>query len=110
MPVIVVTQGLLIIYIYIRVCKNCNAVLVLQVTVENMMHTEVTALHWHGVYPIDPWMEGSNGVTQCGITRGSFTYKFTVRAPPGTYWWHGHAGSQRIGALLQQIFLEHQQH
>ncbi|KAF7970169.1 hypothetical protein HWV62_24882 [Athelia sp. TMB] len=49
-------------------------------------------------------LEGTYGITECGIAPGStFTYNWTVQNF-GTYWWHAHYGTQYsdgiVGALI----------
>uniref|UniRef100_J3MZ05 L-ascorbate oxidase n=1 Tax=Oryza brachyantha TaxID=4533 RepID=J3MZ05_ORYBR len=72
----------------------------LVVTVHNMLETENTAIHWHGIRQIgSPWADGTAGVTQCPILPGeTFTYRFVVDRP-GTYMYHAHYGMQRVAGL-----------
>uniref|UniRef100_A0A0E0QTI1 L-ascorbate oxidase n=2 Tax=Oryza TaxID=4527 RepID=A0A0E0QTI1_ORYRU len=52
----------------------------LVVTVHNMLDTENTAIHWHGIRQIgSPWADGTAG--------------------PGTYMYHAHYGMQRVAGL-----------
>ncbi|RCV29353.1 hypothetical protein SETIT_6G006300v2 [Setaria italica] len=70
------------------------------VTVRNMLETENTGIHWHGILQRgSPWADGTVGVTQCPILPGeSFTYRFVVDRP-GTYLYHEHYGMQRVAGL-----------
>ncbi|TKW12127.1 hypothetical protein SEVIR_5G016600v4 [Setaria viridis] len=70
------------------------------VTVRNMLETENTGIHWHGIRQRgSPWADGTVGVTQCPILPGeSFTYRFVVDRP-GTYLYHAHYGMQRVAGL-----------
>ncbi|KAL3906893.1 MAG: hypothetical protein SGARI_003797 [Bacillariaceae sp.] len=63
------------------------------------------SLHWHGMFqPGTPFMDGVQGVTQCGICVGcEEVYNFTA-TPAGTHWYHSHSGTQyangQYGALI----------
>lgn len=78
---------------------------VVEVRVTNEM-VDVTAIHWHG----QPQrgsneMDGSFGITDCGIAPGtSFTYRWTVQTT-GTYWWHAHAAMQHSEGLHGPMIL-----
>lgn len=50
------------------------------VELKNSLLTENVAIHWHGIRQIGtPWMDGTEGVTQCPILPGdTFVYKFVV--------------------------------
>jgi iron transport multicopper oxidase len=65
-----------------------------QVTVTNELD-ESTCLHWHGLHELGTQdMDGTTGVTQCGIAPGgSAVYTFTPDRA-GTFWWHSHSGTQ----------------
>jgi len=62
-----------------------------------------TSLHWHGILlPYE--MDGVPGISFSGIAPGeTFTYRFQVKQS-GTYWYHGHSGTQEqlglYGALV----------
>ena len=79
-----------------------------------------TTLHFHGIREVGrtdlgektfgPWSDGVPFVNQCPIgKKESFTYTFKTtppdpkvdnfNAPPGTYWYHSHVGSQRTNGL-----------
>ncbi|KAE9380392.1 multicopper oxidase [Stipitochalara longipes BDJ] len=60
-----------------------------------------TSMHWHGLYQNGTnWMDGTVGITQCGIPPGdSFLYNFTVEQF-GTYWYHSHFSSQYTDGLV----------
>lgn len=58
------------------------------------------SLHWHGLA-----MKGANtqdgvvGVTQCSLQPfNEMQYSFVVEDDPGTYWYHGHSGLNKVGA------------
>ncbi|PKA58076.1 L-ascorbate oxidase [Apostasia shenzhenica] len=74
------------------------------VVVTNLLETENTAIHWHGIRQIGtPWSDGTGGVTQCPIQPGdTFVYKFVVDRP-GTYMYHAHYGMQRSAGLHGMI-------
>ncbi|KAH6796660.1 Cupredoxin superfamily protein [Perilla frutescens var. hirtella] len=74
------------------------------VELKNSLLTENTAIHWHGIRQIGtPWMDGTEGVTQCPILPGdTFEYKFGVDRP-GTYLYHAHYGMQREAGLYGSI-------
>ena len=43
-------------------------------------------------------MDGVVGVTQCGLPpHQQMTYRFVVNDNPGTYWYHGNSGLNKIG-------------
>ena len=71
------------------------------VEVVNMLLTEVTTIHWHGLAQFNtPWMDGAGTVSQCPIEPGtSFTYIFNVSCA-GTFWYHSHSGAQRSEGLF----------
>ncbi|KAL7131518.1 hypothetical protein ABFS83_12G008800 [Erythranthe nasuta] len=74
------------------------------VELKNSLLTENVAIHWHGIRQIGtPWMDGTEGVTQCPILPGdTFIYKFVVDRP-GTYLYHAHYGMQREAGLYGSI-------
>ncbi len=52
--------------------------------------TEGTTVHWHGL-DVPFKQDGSGGISQPDIKPGqTWTYTFTVNAPPGTYMYHAH--------------------
>lgn len=77
----------------------------LLIDVVNMLRTEVTSIHWHGLSQINtPWMDGAGIISQCPIEPGtSFRYIFKADLA-GTFWYHSHSGFQRgdgmVGALV----------
>lgn len=75
------------------------------VHVDNLMSVP-TALHWHGQYQRGSnHMDGTAGVTECGIAPGSqFTYRWTVQQS-GTYWWHSHYGPTYADGLFGPLIL-----
>ncbi|XP_048231397.1 putative laccase-9 [Ricinus communis] len=62
------------------------------VNVHNEGGYKVT-LHWHGVkQPRNPWSDGPEYITQCGIQPGTnFTYEVIFSDEVGTLWWHAHS-------------------
>ncbi|CAA0823583.1 Cupredoxin superfamily protein [Striga hermonthica] len=74
------------------------------VELKNSLSTENVAIHWHGIRQIGtPWMDGTEGVTQCPILPGdTFVYRFVVDRP-GTYLYHAHYGMQREAGLYGSI-------
>lgn len=75
------------------------------VHVFNRLNTS-TAIHWHGQYQRGTNnMDGTFGVTECGIPPGqSYTYNWTVQNT-GTYWWHAHDGMQYSDGLYGPLIL-----
>lgn len=65
-----------------------------------------TAIHWHGQYQNGTnAMDGTYGITECGIAPGqTFTYDWTVQNV-GTYWWHAHHGLQYSDGLYGPLIL-----
>ncbi|TKY87617.1 hypothetical protein EX895_003198 [Sporisorium graminicola] len=65
-----------------------------------------TTIHWHGQYQRGSnQMDGSAGITECGIAPGtSFTYNWTVQQS-GTYWWHSHYGPTYADGLFGPLIL-----
>ncbi|KAL6558873.1 hypothetical protein OROMI_019223 [Orobanche minor] len=74
------------------------------VELKNSLLTENVAIHWHGIRQIGtPWMDGTEGVTQCPILPGdTFIYKFVVDRA-GTFLYHAHYGMQREAGLYGSI-------
>ncbi|KDP41077.1 hypothetical protein JCGZ_03746 [Jatropha curcas] len=62
------------------------------VNVHNRGGVKVT-IHWHGVkQPRNPWSDGPEYITQCGIPPGAnFTYEVIFSEEEGTLWWHAHS-------------------
>ncbi|XP_021372029.1 laccase-6-like [Mizuhopecten yessoensis] len=73
--------------------------------VRNLMHTDSTTVHWHGMQQLGtPYSDGVAMVSQCPLGHGQeFTYKFKAK-PHGTSFYHAHIGDQRTmglyGALI----------
>lgn len=67
---------------------------VFNVTFVNHMYEEVVSIHMHGLHmERNPWMDGTAGITECGIPPGgSFTYSFNI-TQTGTFWYHSHTGN-----------------
>lgn len=61
----------------------------IKVIVQNDL-PEGTTVHWHGL-DVPFSQDGVGGISQPDILPGqSWTYKFTVHTPPGTYMYHSH--------------------
>ncbi|XP_033112326.1 laccase-2-like [Anneissia japonica] len=88
----------------IEVCEGDT--IEVQVT-NNLDNAEGLSLHWHGLHAIDaPYMDGVSMITQCPITsQSSFLYTFNAN-PPGTHWWHSHAGMQRADGLFGPLIVK----
>ncbi|KZS93824.1 hypothetical protein SISNIDRAFT_410823 [Sistotremastrum niveocremeum HHB9708] len=74
----------------------------LNLRVTNELPEETTAIHFHGIRLVGAnSMDGTPGLTQCPITRGShFWYNFTIsEEQSGTFWWHSHSATQRADGL-----------
>ena len=71
------------------------------VDVVNMLHSEVTTVHWHGLIQVNtPWMDGAGIISQCPIEPGtSFRYIFSA-SQAGTFWYHAHSGNQRSDGFI----------
>ncbi|XP_071149358.1 uncharacterized protein [Mytilus edulis] len=76
------------------------------VHVRNLMHTESTTIHWHGLHQKNsPWSDGVAFVTQCPILPGqNYTYKFNAK-PFGTSFYHAHIGDQRTMGLYGSLII-----
>ena len=72
-----------------------------------------TTLHLHGIrQKHQPWSDGVPYVTQCPFPPNeTFTYKFNRSngAPPGTYWYHSHVGSQRTNGAYGVLIVKESQ-
>ncbi|XP_021349767.1 L-ascorbate oxidase-like [Mizuhopecten yessoensis] len=68
--------------------------------VRNLMHTDSTTVHWHGMHQQgSTFADGVAMVSQCPIGHGQeFTYKFKAK-PHGTSFYHAHIGDQRTMGL-----------
>ncbi|SNX87336.1 related to cell surface ferroxidase [Melanopsichium pennsylvanicum] len=75
------------------------------VNVENKMPVPTT-IHWHGQFQRGSnEMDGSAGITECGIAPGTtFTYNWTVQQS-GSYWWHSHYGPTYADGLFGPLIL-----
>lgn len=72
--------------------------------VTNHLH-EPSSIHWHGML-VPPGMDGVPGVSFAGIMPGeTFVYRFPVRQS-GTYWFHGHSGTQELLGLYAPLLIE----
>ena len=77
------------------------------VDVVNLLTTEETSIHWHGMHQRrTPWMDGVGYITQCPIEAGtSFRYIFKA-TPAGTFWYHSHSGPQRTDGLFGALIVK----
>ncbi|KAK1750437.1 Cupredoxin [Echria macrotheca] len=77
-----------------------------RITINNKLGNESTGIHWHGIHQIySNQNDGPAGATQCGVPPGkSFVYEWTADYP-GTYWYHGHTGSQYPDGLRGPIII-----
>ncbi|KAJ3319437.1 ferroxidase fet3 [Boothiomyces sp. JEL0866] len=75
------------------------------VDVKNMLDVP-TSIHWHGMFQNGTnESDGPVGITQCPIQPGkTFQYKFKA-ARSGTFWWHGHFGTQYIDGLKGPLII-----
>lgn len=82
-----------------------------QVTYHNALLSGVaTTMHWHGMYQQGtPYMDGVDGVAQCGISSGhEMTYIFKAY-PAGTHWYHSHTGVQYGDGLRGPLIVKSQE-
>ncbi len=80
------------------------------VKVINKLTSEGITVHWHGMHQRKtPWMDGVAFVSQAPIVPGAeFTYIFEAN-PPGTHWYHSHAGAQRTDGLFGALIVRENQ-
>lgn len=85
---------------------ECNAHDELVVRVINDS-PNATSIHWHGMFQNGSnWMDGTVGVTNCGIAPGKeFTYRFNVSGQTGTYWYHSHVGMQASDGVVGPLVI-----
>ncbi|OWF36810.1 laccase-25-like [Mizuhopecten yessoensis] len=76
------------------------------VHVRNLMHTDSTTVHWHGMHQQgSTYADGVAMVSQCPLGHGQeFTYKFTAK-PHGTSFYHAHIGDQRTMGLYGALVI-----
>jgi FtsP/CotA-like multicopper oxidase with cupredoxin domain len=67
--------------------------------------TAESTIHWHGmILPND--MDGVPGITQAPVRRGEqFVYEFAPN-PPGTRWYHDHAGLGQVRGLFGMFVVD----
>src|SRR5690606_33212177 len=66
---------------------------------------EITSIHWHGLL-VPSNMDGVPGLSFHGIAPGeTFTYRFPLKQS-GTYWYHGHSGSQEQLGLYCALIVD----
>ena len=67
------------------------------------------SIHWHGIDQIGtPEADGVAYITQLPILPNqNYTYSFSAHDhPPGTYWYHSHAGAQRSDGLYGALIIK----
>ncbi|KIM42143.1 multicopper oxidase [Hebeloma cylindrosporum] len=68
-----------------------------------------TTLHHHGMYfNSSSWMDGAQGITECGIPPGGqFDYVVPINSSGqwGTYWVHAHSSGQYVDGLRAPVVL-----
>ncbi|KAI0770810.1 Fet3 protein [Irpex lacteus] len=66
-------------------------------------------IHHHGMFfNSTSWMDGAQGVSQCGVPKGqSWDYLVPVSTSnqTGTYWWHSHANGQYVDGLRSGVVI-----
>ncbi|THU99994.1 ferroxidase [Dendrothele bispora CBS 962.96] len=77
-------------------------------------HLDVpSTLHHHGLFfNGTPWMDGAQGLSECGITPGrTFDYVVPINSSgqSGTYWVHSHAKGQYVDGLRAPVVLRRPQ-
>ncbi|XP_060065507.1 uncharacterized protein LOC132545853 [Ylistrum balloti] len=77
------------------------------VHVRNLMDTDSTTVHWHGMHQQgSTYADGVAMVSQCPLGHGQeFTYKFTAK-PHGTSFYHAHIGDQRTMGLYGPLIVK----
>ncbi|KAK9907756.1 hypothetical protein WJX75_009340 [Coccomyxa subellipsoidea] len=86
---------------------------ILEVTVYNNLPStwplvsEGISIHWHGFSMNGAeWYDGVGYLAQCPIQAGTnFTYRFQVNEQPGTYFWHGHAGNEKVDGFVGPLIV-----
>ncbi|XP_065665484.1 uncharacterized protein LOC136086913 [Hydra vulgaris] len=75
--------------------------------VENLLLSDVTTLHWHGLHQKGtPYKDGEGWISQCSTSAGqTFTYRFKAE-PKGTFWYHSHVGSQRTNGAYGAFIIK----
>ncbi|KAF9003375.1 Fet3 protein [Cyathus striatus] len=70
---------------------------------------QASTLHHHGMYfNATSWMDGAQGVSECGIPPGEkFDYVVPINSSGqwGTYWVHSHAGGQYVDGLRAPVVI-----
>ncbi|KAF9530009.1 ferroxidase [Crepidotus variabilis] len=68
-----------------------------------------TTLHHHGMFfNSSSWMDGAEGISQCGIPPGAeFSYVVPINSSDqwGTYWVHAHASGQYVDGLRAPVII-----
>jgi L-ascorbate oxidase len=77
------------------------------VELTNKLSTEGVTIHWHGITQFGtPWADGTASIAQCPINPGeTFVYKFKVEKA-GTFFYHGHYGTQRTAGLYGSLIVD----
>ncbi|KAF8816070.1 ferroxidase [Phlegmacium glaucopus] len=70
---------------------------------------QVTAIHHHGMFfNSTSWMDGAQGITECGIPPGGqsdYVVPINSSGQWGTYWVHAHAGGQYVDGLRAPLVI-----
>ncbi|CAE6476866.1 unnamed protein product [Rhizoctonia solani] len=83
----------------------------LKINVENCLTDSsqllATSIHWHGLHEHrNADDDGPAFVTQCPIIpKASYTYTIPLGGQPGSYWYHGHLGTQYVDGLRGPIVI-----
>ncbi|CAE6469985.1 unnamed protein product [Rhizoctonia solani] len=83
----------------------------LKINVENKLTNPsmllATSIHWHGLHEHrNADDDGPAFVTQCPIIpEASYTYTIPLGEQTGTYWYHGHLGTQYVDGLRGPIVI-----
>jgi FtsP/CotA-like multicopper oxidase with cupredoxin domain len=79
----------------------------LQITVNNNMKSNGTAIHWHGLRQLSSTtQDGVNGITECPIAPGtSRTYKLQA-TQFGTTWYHSHHAAQYGDGIVGPLVID----
>jgi len=79
---------------------------ILHIQVTNLNQFLGITIHWHGIHQVGtPFLDGTLGISQCAIQPWeSQNYSF-VADPPGTHFWHGHAGMDVADGITGPIIV-----
>jgi len=79
----------------------------LQITVNNNMQSNGTAIHWHGLRQLSSTIQdGVNGITECPLAPGqSKTYSLQA-TQFGTTWYHSHHSAQYGDGIAGPLIID----